>query len=113
MCLILSVGKCSLNVTESTGQKVLTWTTTETLDWACNPPLLVVFWTLTKSHAKSHVKDGPLRRKDVAILDGVLGPTSLDQTLASLGCAALIHGGMAAAVSAFGRWTAMIGNVHR
>ena len=36
-----------------------------------------------------------------------------DKTLASLGFASKIHGGMAAAVSAFGRWTAMIGNVHR
>ena len=58
---------------KSTGQEVLTWITTETLDWACNPPLLVVFWTLTKSHAKSHVKDGPLRRKDVAIWKGGVG----------------------------------------
>ena len=31
-----------------------------------------------------------------------------DMTLASLGFASKIHGGMAAAVSAFGRWTAMI-----
>ena len=33
----------------------------------------MVFWTLTKSRAKSHVKDGPLRRKDVAIWKGGVG----------------------------------------
>ena len=67
-----------------------------------------------KNLTKSHAKDGPLRRKDVAIWKGgVVSQLRWDIQLASLGCAALIHGGMAAAVSAFGRWTAMIGNVQR